>query len=356
MPYYAFDSEGTEPEVPASRTFSESGITRTSNVMAQPVHLATSTQAELPTPTHTGFSQTRETPSKRTWTVLELEYRRRLPVAFKEMVNEKCHRSAILRVLGEGKLPPGVPSSVVPPESCCSGCNPSLFPSFPEPPTLETLVQKPVKGTSAGVALEIIDKWALEQAKLFYNSPHRRYPLSPAAFLEVDCRYRLARLFEPHRKVVWRYFSVEDAEREAPRLRHWRHRDRSITLLVEQLRRMGSTIVGTVSETARMKRDERAAASERLKRITFTPLPPSLGRRDLAEWLKEKDDNLARQVARRIFGQRLTQAATALPPTQPSTRTQLSAIRPDRFETPDAPTAYPLSQPGALPIGSVRAC
>ena len=348
VPYYAFDSEGTEPAVPESGMSSAPVVTRTSDVMAQPAHLATSTQAELSNPTHARLSQTQGTTSKRTWTGLELEYRRRLPTAFKEMVNAKCHRSAILRVLGEEKLPSGSSRSEVSPELCCSGCNPSLFPSFPGPPTLETVVQKPAKGTSAGVALEVLDKWAIEQAKLFYSSPHRRYPLSPAAFLEVDCRYRLARLFEPHRKVAWRYFSIDDAEREAPRLRHWRHRDGSITLLVEQLRRMGSTIGGTVSEIARIKRDERAAASERLARITFTPLSPSLGRRDFAEWLKEKDDNLARQVARRIFRQRIVQAAPALPPTDPPTQTQLSAIRPDRYETPDAPTASPLSQPATF--------
>ena len=217
------------------------------------------------------------------------------------------------------------------------GCNPSLFPSFPEPRTVD-------------VALEIPDKWATEQANLFHNSLCKRYPLSPAAFLEVDCRYRLARLFESHRKVVWRYFSVEDAEREAPRLRQWRHQNRTITLLVEQLRQMGSTIVETVSKIVRIKRDERAAASEPLKRITLTPLPPSLGRCDHAEWLKEKVVNLARQVARRIFGQRLTQAVTALPPTQPSTRAQLFAVRLDRYKTPDAPTAFPFTLAACLQL------
>jgi hypothetical protein len=260
------------------------------------------------------------------------------------MVNNKCHRSAILRALGEEKLPSEASISMVPPELCCSGCNPSLFPSFPEPPNLDTLVVKrPARGSSAGIALEALDKWAIEQAKLYYSFPQRRYTLSPAAFLEVDSRYRLACLFEPHRKVDWRSFSVKDAEREAPRLRQWRHRERAITPLVEELRRMGSTIRRTVSEIARIRRDERAAAMERLARTTFTPLPPSLERHDLAEWLKSKDDNLARQVARRTFGQSLARATSALPPTN-----QSSAIRPDRYKTPDAPTCSPFNQSNAF--------
>lgn len=102
---------------------------------------------------------------------------------------------------------------------------------------------------------------------------------------------------------------------------------------------MGSTVRKTVSEVARIRRDERAAVMERLARTNFTPLPPSSERRDLAAWLKEKDDNPARQVARRPFGQSLARDTSALPPTN-----QSSAIRADRYKTPDAPWSHCLQR------------
>ena len=99
-------------------------------------------------------------------------------------------------------------------------CRASEAPIGHLPRTVEMLRQEefiPFQNRLMSICLERIVKQPArhEQVRVI------RQLVSPAAFLEVGCCYRLAHLFELQRKVVWRYFSVEDAKREAPTLRHW---------------------------------------------------------------------------------------------------------------------------------------
>ena len=142
-------------------------------------------------------------------------------------------------------------------DRCCNVCNPTTV----EPP------KEPTKGSRAAVALSFIDKWAEEQANLFYKN--RRWRMPASTFMPNHLRWRLAHLYEctecnKNNPIEWANLDVTALSNRVPPVQQWRHWEASGTDLVGLLQ---ETVQDVSNEMARLaawrKVEEEAEAKEK---------------------------------------------------------------------------------------------
>jgi hypothetical protein len=100
------------------------------------------------------------------WSDSEFKCRREVPSIWLELANADCFRKVFLQYLGQWKLPLQL-RMMVDKETCCNACNSSLVGDMPAAPVEDIVkLRKPSDGSMAGVALGLIDQWAVTKANL----------------------------------------------------------------------------------------------------------------------------------------------------------------------------------------------
>jgi superfamily II DNA helicase RecQ len=353
LPYWAFDSEGTEPPgeqqsttrrerrraehgrrgrrtlprnmTPADRTALRSlaaSIDDAGDVESVASHGSVMSDAAAET-----VNKATDRPEEGTvngaadkpeWNQSDRNRRDNLSLLWKMIINAPCIRRAFLEYLGEDRLPPCIRPEAVPASQCCNRCNPSLFPPrtpAPEPP--QTL-SRPGPKTRAGIALQHIDTWMAVKAEAMYGAAGRRFPMTACAFLHREVRWQLAYLFGGRSRVVGS-LTLDSLFDRVPALKEWEYQESYGRVLLEQLQLIESEVNNEYAEVLaeRQRCKDAKTSATAANSIAGQDVDPS---RDAAsasayhENIRRRDDNLAIQVARRNAER---WKATTVQPTQP---------------------------------------
>ena len=277
------------------------------------------------------------------WSKKEREQRSRLPEWWKRLCNDDCKREPILDYLGEKKLPHQVER--ITRDRCCNGCNPALNPILAIPPTVEP-PKEPTKGSRAAVALGFIDKWAAEQANLFYKN--RRWYLPASAFMPNHLRWHLAHLYgrTEHNKsnpIGWVNLDVPALSKRAPLVQQWRHWEASGANLVDLLQKTVQSVDDEMARLAALRKAEKEVAAEVKKKVQEEE---ELRRRqgiavtagDVIAEARLRDDQLAANFLKQRFLKEASRTGTQL---------GRSVLR------PNTTTLTPLISNAAAPHGTI---
>jgi superfamily II DNA helicase RecQ len=313
LPYWAFDTEGCNRPRPIQLAVSEQSATQRKrthrNMLPSHRALAHSRLNNSFTPGDVSDTESIASSASATsqnepishdrglryWTKTDLERRAGLLDSWKSICNSQCKRSPFLDYLGEQKLPKSAQSIQVPPEQCCNGCNPTLFPVFTQAPEGQKPLGAPRPGTRAGIALNLLDQWAAMQAESAYSNPGRRFPMPPSVYMATNCRWQLAWLYQTEIAAFWESVTIEQLAIKAPLLQEWRYYDCSIHELLTQLQRLSNEIDETYILLAQEKKESR---KQKQQSQANTRLSNSELSEPAIASTTSRDDMLAIQVAR----------------------------------------------------------
>ena len=235
------------------------------------------------------------------WTKAESEWRAKLPPVWKRIVNGACCRRGFLDYLGENKLPPGSSTESILGEQCCNRCNLLLFPPRTQAPEMPLPIAQPRAGTRAGIALGFIDKWMTVKAEGLYSSVDRRFPMPACAYMDRECRWRLAHLYN-ERLLAWGDLSLDSlCERVRP-LEAWLHWVASGFMLLQYLQSIVpevDRVYAELLEERRHAREAKAAVKQQAGSNQQVPQPAPITASEYTAIVRRRDDTLATQVARR---------------------------------------------------------
>jgi len=302
LPYWLFDTEGRDRPKAAEHA-SPTTIRQPSRIMKKKMRRSGLSQSQSMVELSDAFVLGMQRVA-RYWTKTEQERREQLTPEWRDLVNGPCHRRAFLSYLGEDKLPSYATLAPTPKESCCSRCNPDLFPSvLTQAPVLPQPLTKPRANTRAAVALVLLDTWACARAEERYSHPYRRFPMPASAYMPVECRWQLAPLFNKPDSVVWDTLSVDVLRADVAMLREWLDSGASSDGLVDYLRGLvdqvektyQARIAATKDKMARSKRpqDTRHEPNGTLAKETAVP---SSAIEAYRARVRSSDDSLSRRV------------------------------------------------------------
>jgi len=314
LPYWAFNTEGVnKPEneqpqlqpdapqkatrrpyrnrLPADRAIARSQLANghtpgdasdTESISSQ---ISASTQAPAPVNKAT---------TTKFWSKAEMSHRAGLSAVWMEMINGICHRKAFLTYLGENKLPLQVKTRV-PPDQCCSRCNPALLPTLTQAPDTPQPITQPRSGSRPYIALTLINKWAATQAEALCGV-NRRFPLPPDGYMNKLCRWQLAYIYKL-RPDFWDTLTFDRLCIKAPLLQTWPYREKAGDLLVEQLQDFVQKVDNLYTE---MMDARNAKKQQQLQELQGRhDRAPNISVSDYNAAIRKRDDTLAAQVARR---------------------------------------------------------
>jgi hypothetical protein len=231
------------------------------------------------------------------WTKTELAKRDKLSTTWKEIINGQCPRRAFLAYLGEEMLLNSEPGAQRQ-DRCCNRCNPAQFQSLAEAPEQALPLGRPRSNTRADVALRLIEEWATEEAELQYqNHPNRRFRMPPCAWMEEECRWQLAHLFDRKRQ-VWSTVTTDFLYREIPQLRTWEHWESYSENLLRVLNEFEPRVDERYERIRLEKRLARIAKKANRDDQTAIPLA-SVSTNDRIATTRQRDDSLAKEAAMR---------------------------------------------------------
>ena len=285
------------------------------------------------------------------WSKKEREQRSRLPEWWKRLCNDDCKREPILDYLGEKKLPHQVER--ITRDRCCNGCNPALNPILTMPPTTTEPPKEPTKGSRAAVALGFIDKWATEQANLFYKN--RRWYMPASAFMPNHLRWHLAHLYgrtenNKNNPIGWANLDVTALSKRAPLVQQWRHWEASGADLVGLLQKTVQNVDDEMARLAALRKTEKEVAAEAKKKAQEEE---ELRRRqgiavtagDVIAEACLRDDRLAANFLKQRFLKEVSRTGTQL---------GRSVLRPNTRDTGTPATTLTLPIPNtAAPHGTM---
>jgi hypothetical protein len=162
-------------------------------------------------------------------------------------------------------------------------------------------IAQPRAGTRAGIALGFIDKWMTVKAEGLYSSVDRRFPMPACAYMDRECRWRLAHLYN-ERLLAWGDLTLDSlCERVRP-LEAWLHWVASGSMLLQYLQSIVpevDRVYAELLEERRHAREAKAAVKQQAASNQQVPQPAPITASEYTAIVRRRDDTLATQVARR---------------------------------------------------------
>ncbi len=172
-----------------------------------------------------------------------------------------------------------------------------MFPSFTQAPEIAHSITQPRSGTRAGIALKLIDEWMTMKVEEVYNSVERRFPMPACAYMDQECRWQLAYLYNDL-LLAWGDLTVDSLYERVRPLEAWSHQMASGFMLLQYLQSIVpevNCVCAELLEERRHAKKTKAAVKQQATNNQQTSQTAPI----IASEIRQRDDTLAIQVARR---------------------------------------------------------
>ncbi|KAF1813104.1 P-loop containing nucleoside triphosphate hydrolase protein [Eremomyces bilateralis CBS 781.70] len=221
LPYYAFDLMGQDPvQMPSSRnnqplsqkkkgrrntlrlpntTYSQSPLSQGDGAESDCSQQSDNTEAASQENSQSTIPKSKKrgkSDSLPTWTVDELKHRATLPITIRSLANAPCRRQVFLAEFNEDQCEPDTIPIRADKKVCYNGkeCNIALF-QLPPMPDIPLKSTKPGRETKAGIALNLLVVWCLEQVESIFPRAQQMIPVPAGVVIPQEAQWAIASMY-----------------------------------------------------------------------------------------------------------------------------------------------------------------